>query len=948
MNPLTSKFVSPMPGVSASTCPPKTPFQALASRSGLLTVAKKENFTSDVKEFNSVADTIIKLPLAQNRNLDEETKESSPKDDNISATKCDIQKKEIIHQHKIINTPESNLHLTTQNYTNPKGSSIPPRPQAEQPSSRFNFIFPKQMPKETPSVLMNPKASSSSLFKAPVPIQSPPPALPQNEVPKQAQNPNPNPNPNLNQNTNQVLNPVNPNLQNQGKADELYYEVIYSGTNRKKCKSQDGILILTLKKLTLLDDRGNKLSESINKLSATSLRAGEILTVSNNRKVEVLGKISRSEYLSGRCFLHEARASSKPEAIIKPIIEFTFPADSFILDEDNKVFVEPFLAVKLRPHQKEGVKFMYECLAGKRIQDQYGCILADSMGLGKSLQAVTLLYTLLRKDAPYQSYARKGIIVAPATLVGNWKQEIQKWLGPSRLCPVVCVGTGKEKQNLLKIFEKGMSSLLIISYDSFVKHAATLGKVCQVVICDEGHLLKNCVTKKNSSISGLACRRRILLTGTPLQNNLTEFYACVSLVNPGVLGDLSTFNKVFANPILKAQEPLACNAVREVAQARSKELWRVTEQFILRRTGTILQSLLPPRNEYLIFCIPSPLQFQIYQKFLTSKSALQALETGNSSNALSICLLLRKLVNHPDLIFTSKYKSDNLRELLSIAQKMKPNNYSFLPNRFLLSPKFSFTSSILQHSQKNVEKVVIVSSFTKTLDLLEQFCLSIDSNVFRLDGSTLTSKRMVLVNEFNNYSGHSVFLLSSKAGGCGLNLVSANRLILFDPDWNPSNDKQAMGRIWRDGQKKPVHIYRLLLSGTIEEKIYQRQTVKENLSSTVVDAREEVSKFSKDDIREIFSFYDKCQSFDKGDFIDDEDSVLVGRGKKGNGEGEGEGNGNGVDQDVVEIVKRVLADQETVKEVELDFTEAKLDSEEGPGIEWDDDKPKKKGLDEII
>ena len=939
MNPLTSKFVSPLPGVSVSSCPPKTPFQALASRSGFLTVAKKENFASDIKELNSDLKTIIKIPIAQERGQEEETKESSPKDDNISASKCNIENKAIIHQETLKSNPEGNLHLANLNTTNPKDPLIPPRPQAEPIPSRFNFVFPKQMAKESPSLVLNPKPASSSLFKAPVPVRSPSPPPPPGQISNEDSNPNPNPvlNP---------LNPLNPNLpstnpqvQNQGKADELYYEVIYSGTNRKKCKSQDGILILTLKKMTLLDDRGNKLCESINKLSATSLRAGEVLTVSNNRKVEVLGKISRSEYLSGRCFLQAARSSLKPEAIIKPVVEFTFPSGSFILDEENKVFVEPFLAVKLRPHQKEGVKFMYECLAGKRIQDQYGCILADSMGLGKSLQAVSLLYTLLRKDAPYQSYARKGIIVAPATLVGNWKQEIQKWLGPSRLCPVVCVGTGKEKLNLLKIFEKGMSSLLIISYDSFVKHAGTLGKVCQIVICDEGHLLKNCVTKKNSSISGLACRRRILLTGTPLQNNLTEFYACVSLVNPGVLGDLSTFNKVFANPILKAQEPLACNAVREVAQARSKELWRVTEQFILRRTGTILQSLLPPRNEYLIFCIPSPLQFQIYQKFLTSKSALQALETGNSSNALSICLLLRKLMNHPDLIFTSKYKSDNLRELLSIAEKMRPSNYSFLPNRFVLSPKFSFTSSILHHSQKHLEKVVIVSSFTKTLDLLEQFCISIDSNVFRLDGSTLTSKRMTLVNDFNNYSGHSVFLLSSKAGGCGLNLVSANRLILFDPDWNPSNDKQAMGRIWRDGQKKPVHIYRLLLSGTIEEKIYQRQTVKENLSSTVVDAREEVSKFSKDDIREIFSYYDKCQSFDKGDLIDDEDSVLVGRGRSEAGQG--------LEEDVVEIVKRVLPDQEVVKEVELDFTEAKLDMEEGPGIEWDDDKRVKKCQDVI-
>jgi SNF2 family DNA or RNA helicase len=900
MNPLTSKFVSPLLTNNSSGQPYKTPFQQKAEKS-LLYMGSRNGciFPSGITVGKHSQKSENSLELSTT----EEKKEASSHFDNISQ----LKPKENQSQIKLPNSPEN--PSKSPNLIKPEEKnqiSTNPSISPSNPLKKKDFNFPKPLKPDFPTEEKHSKSDCHS---------------PVNKLkPEEKEN----------QKTEPVLKPsAGVFLNNERKFDELYYEVIYSGTNRKKTKSEDGILILSLKKLLLLDDKGNKLSESPNKLNATSLRPGDVLTMGNNRKVEVLSKISRADYMSGRCFMqHSLVEAAKPELVQKPLKVFEVPQGAFLLDEENQVFVDPALAEKLRPHQKEGVKFMYECLAGKRIEECYGCILADSMGLGKSLQAVSLLYTLLRKDAPYKTYARKGIIVAPATLVGNWKQEVTKWLGPTRLCPVVCVGNGKEKENLLKIFEQGMSSLLIISYDTFVKHANSLGRVCQIVICDEGHILKNCITRKNTSISSLSCRRRILLTGTPLQNNLTEFYACVSLVNPGVLGDLSTFNKVYASPILKAQEPQSSLSIREVAQARSKELWRVTELFILRRTGSILEALLPPRNEYLIFSPPSPLQTLIYEKFLSSKSANMVLETGNNSFALSICLLLRKLVNHPDLVYRTSGKSEETKELLSIAEKCKPENYYKNSDRFMHSNKFRFTQEVLLRARERSEKVVIVSSFTKTLDLLEEFCEVLGSGVFRLDGSTPASRRMQIVNEFSSVFGHFVFLLSSKAGGCGLNLVAANRLILFDADWNPSNDKQAMGRVWRDGQKLPVHIYRLFLSGTIEEKIYQRQTVKENLSSTVVDAKEGVSKFSRDDIREIFKLFPKCTTFDKGDVFEDSGSFL------------------NMPLEFVEVAKRALGQTELVKEEPMDFTEAKQDVPDGVGQWiWEEDRAEKKTKD---
>ena len=695
------------------------------------------------------------------------------------------------------------------------------------------------------------------------------------------------------------------NITTEKKHDELFYEIIYTKKQRNKKSSDDGILVLTLRKFTLLDSKGKQISESPNMLKVRSFREGDHLTL-GLREVEVIRKVSRDDFFSGRCFIQDFIVETEAAVPIKAIESIKIPEGALVLDPELHVYIEPFLAAKLRPHQREGVQFMYDSLAGKRVPGHFGCILADSMGLGKTLQAITLLYTLLRKDAQYHSFAKKGIIVSPATLVDNWKEEVAKWLGPIRLTPIICSGTGKQKKNLLKIFEQGPSALLIISYDTFVKHAESLGKVCQIIVCDEGHLLKNCVTQKNTSISSLACKRRILLSGTPLQNYLCEFYACVTLVNPGILGDISTFNKIFADPILKAQEPNASTQIRELAWGRSEELWRVTAQFVLRRTGSILETLLPPRNEYLIFCKCLPLQRDLYTSFLTSKIASAAIETGNGSNALALTSLLRKVVNHPDLVYKCNPECKELQEAWGTAIHLFPHGYISREDRSEFCTKVVFFDRIMQRCTKNNEKIVVVSSFTKTLDILQELCTSREYLFVRLDGSTLTKNRMRIVNEFNKDLRPMVFLLSSKAGGCGLNLIGANRLILFDPDWNPSNDKQAMGRIWRDGQKKHVYIYRLFLSGTIEEKIYQRQTAKENLSSTVMDAKKGVSKFSKEYLKEIFSFTDKCNSFEQGDDI-----------------GEMVGSELEVVRDLIDIAKKVQGDKDEVKEEQLDFTEAK-------------------------
>jgi len=210
-------------------------------------------------------------------------------------------------------------------------------------------------------------------------------------------------------------------------------------------------------------------------------------------------------------------------------------------------------------------------------------------------------------------------------------------------------------------------------------------------------------------------------------------------------------------------------------------------------------------------------------------------------------------VNHPDLVFqTCKDKKEGFESALDLFPPGHDPSHKLRPE---LSGKLTVLDCLLAVvKSSSTDKVVLVSNYTQTLDMFENLCHIRNYGYVRLDGSMSIKKRGKIVDEFNDPTSSSfIFMLSSKAGGCGLNLIGANRLVMFDPDWNPANDEQAMARVWRDGQKKPCYIYRMLAVGTIEEKIFQRQTHKKALSSCVVDQEQDVERhFSLSDLRDLF------------------------------------------------------------------------------------------------
>ena len=561
-------------------------------------------------------------------------------------------------------------------------------------------------------------------------------------------------------------------------------------------------------------------------------------------------------------------------------------------EQGRAVQVDPMLTKFLRPHQREGVQFMFECVTGLRDFGGQGCILADDMGLGKTLQGISLLWTLLTCGHSLLGglpVAKRVVIVCPTSLVPNWESECVKWLN-GRVNTLALSEASRD--DAIAAMDRFLSPrrpyhVMIVSYETFRIHAARFKPegACDLLICDEAHRLKNDRTLTNKALGALHCKRRVLLSGTPLQNDLEEFYAMVSFCNPDTLGTTKEFNKKYQFPILAGREPGASDDEVKLGNERSEELSSFVNNFILRRTNTILSQHLPPKLVSVVCCKMTDMQELIYRHFLESKEAKKILaaseleveggkgkkkETGAVLGAITS---LKKLCNHPKLIYDaliSKSGKGEVPRLFKDAIDFFPEGV-FDDGRLgrgqmaegweMTSGKFAVLARMLATLfHKTRDRIVVVSNYTQTLDMVAQLCREKGYPFVRLDGTVTMKKRQKMVGEFNDPASRQfAFLLSSKAGGCGLNLVGANRLILFDPDWNPANDKQAAARVWRDGQRKRVFEYRFLTSGTIEEKVFQRQLSKEGLQQAIGHGSSSgggqgESMFSKEVLRQLFTY----------------------------------------------------------------------------------------------
>jgi len=463
----------------------------------------------------------------------------------------------------------------------------------------------------------------------------------------------------------------------------------------------------------------------------------------------------------------------------------------------------------LRDYQKDGVDWFYFLR-----KYRFAGILADDMGLGKTLQALVLIEKEKVKNKP-------SIVICPKTLLYNWQSEAEKFT--PKLKAIVIDGFPDERKELIKKAK---------NYDLIITGYATMQKDCEVYdkqkikfnycILDEAQFIKNHATKNAQIVKKINADYRLALTGTPLENSVSEIWSIFDFLMPGFLGSYNSFARKFQNPIMKYSDAPALKNLREK-----------TECFMLRRAKSEVLKELPPKVEQFSHCHLEKAQNILYQEILANvKSEIFETVKNKGFNKSRIHILaglmkLRQVCNHPVLLLKdedhTKYESAKLNMFLELIDEIVGG--------------------------KN--KVLVFSQFTKMLDILAKELDKNNISYSYLSGKT--KKRQELVDDFNKNEDKQVFLISLKAGGTGLNLTSANNVIIFDPWWNPSVENQAIDRTHRIGQKKSVNVYRLITKGTIEERIVKLQDKKKFLFDNLVgESKDLFTKLTWDDIKELF------------------------------------------------------------------------------------------------
>ena len=651
--------------------------------------------------------------------------------------------------------------------------------------------------------------------------------------------------------------------------DKAIYKVFFTKSETGKSNPlKRGILIASLSKLELKDENSKSLAENSNPFKTILFQVDQELRLGTYEiDIDKLIPISGAKVKISKICRSSVKAKAKPTAAaarassVSPVSQFSLPYEAMVLDKDLAVFIEQKYAKHLRDYQAEGVEFLYSCISGRRSPAQLGCILADHMGLGKTLTTLSLVYATTRKES--KSPIKKVLIVTPASLLKNWSIEISKWFG-ERISHKT-LESGKEAANTtsIKLFAAGKVNCLLCGYEFFVTLKGKLDPVPDLVICDEGQRLKNHNTLTYKSIMSLKTSRRILLTGTPLQNDIREYYCLVNIVNFNALGSWEVFRMRYADPIYRGQGPYATAEDVRVSDGKSNEIWKKTQSFVLRRTAEKIFKRLPPRNEYVVLINLNQLQEQLYCSYLGS-DIVDNVNNNVFKDVFALITALRKIVSHPDLIYHRKKTEHALIKEHQRALSLFPEDYLLSKDRAAHSPKLKLTMEIVSLACEAAEKVIVASYWNKNLDFVQEALHKESFKYLRVEGSTPAHLRSQIIDQFNSEKHFVVLLLSCKAGGTGLNIVGASRMVMFDVDWNPKNDQQAMARIWRPGQNKEVHIYRLITVGTIEEKIYQKQISKENLSLHLID-RCSIAKLDPHFIKELFKYCPTAESFDSGD-----------------------------------------------------------------------------------
>ncbi len=473
--------------------------------------------------------------------------------------------------------------------------------------------------------------------------------------------------------------------------------------------------------------------------------------------------------------------------------------------EDGNYEVPKHLKSILRNYQKVGYRWL--CLLG-----EYGFngILADDMGLGKTLQIITLLQAKKRKG-------RTSLIVTPASLVYNWEHEVERF--GQGLKVAVVAGTPSERKTMIEDVKN--YDVVVTSYDLLKRDIAMYKDISffyQAI--DEAQYIKNQNAQVSKAVKLIRAKHKIALTGTPIENRLSELWSIFDYLMPGYLFQYDKFKSRFESVIVKQKD-----------DAVVKRLKEMVSPFILRRLKKDVLKDLPDKLEEVVYAKMEKTQTDLYTAYV-AKVKQELDEQGaeefrkNKLKVLAEITRLRQICCDPNLIYDN-YKGE--------------------------SAKLETCMELIQNAKDSGHKVLLFSQFTTMLELIEKRLVEAGVESYKITGATPKGKRLQLVDEFNK-NDVTVFLISLKAGGTGLNLTGADMVIHYDPWWNVAAQNQATDRAHRIGQKNVVTVFQLIAKGTIEEKIIQMQKTKKELADQIISGEEnQLSTMNKDDFINLLS-----------------------------------------------------------------------------------------------
>merc|ERR1711892_451765 len=478
---------------------------------------------------------------------------------------------------------------------------------------------------------------------------------------------------------------------------------------------------------------------------------------------------------------------------------------------------------KLKEYQVKGLEWMVSLY-----NNNLNGILADEMGLGKTIQTIAMVCHLIEtknENGPY-------LIIVPLSTLSNWVLEFAKW------APTVSAIGYKGSPNIRRILAQQVKAsrfnVLITTYEYIIKDKPVLSKVkWKFQIIDEGHRMKNHHCKLTTVLNThYMSPHRLLLTGTPLQNKLPELWALLNFLLPSIFKSVSTFDQWFNAPFAASGEKIELNEEESILIIR--RLHKVLRPFLLRRLKKEVETQLPDKVEYIIKCEMSGLQRALYNHMqekgvmLTNEPKKEG-KGGGAKALMNTIMQLRKLCNHP-------FMFQPIEEAYARHAGMYTDTVTG-PDVYRASGKFEMLDRIFPKMKASGHRILLFCQMTQLMTILEDFMAWRGYKYLRLDGTSKSEERGEMLREFNKQdSDYFIFILSTRAGGLGLNLQTADTVIIFDSDWNPHQDLQAMDRAHRIGQKNEVRVLRLMTVNSVEERILAAARYKLNMDEKVIQA----------------------------------------------------------------------------------------------------------------